>query len=333
VIGLLKRSSAALSVLLTGVAVELFLAVAKNEPLDLERFLTLFGFIAVVFLVVEVATRRQVGVRALVAGGLFAIGFLAVAIGVTALYSPRLADNQILLNVVGSAVISSGALVFMSGMYVRRQRGVVTTDDAFDFRDREGGQPRGVGGAPQVELVSFADVPDTMLRLCRGAVSANDLHFVAYYVDEECVFYLHALNDPALSDMIGKVTATTRRKRYEAYGRLTHRMVRRLDGSFQEVRQQELIRVVLDVRQGAFYYCRIDDYRFIFGVTLDQDKVDEADDKMRDIAYEAEKASGQVPEGGFHPQGTPPPATSAEPAAAESHSLRIVPPAHGHATS
>jgi hypothetical protein len=293
----------------------------------------LFGFIAVVFLGVEIASRRQVGARSIVAGGLFMIGVLAAAIGVIALYSPKAADNEIVLNVVGSSIISSGVLVFMSGVFVRKQRGVITPEDQYDYRDREGGQVRGLPGQPQTELVSFGDVPHTMLNFCRDHLSTDDLHFVAYYVDEHCVFYVHVLNNPVLGDMIGRVPATVRRKRYEAYGRLAHAMIRRLDASFREVRQQELIRVVLDVRQGAFYYCRLDEFRFVFGVTLDQARVDDADNKMRLIAYDAERAAGQVPEGGFLPDGPPPTSGGGAGAAASDGTVvRMVPPDKGTAS-
>jgi hypothetical protein len=73
-----------------------------------------------------------------------------------------------------------------------------------------------------------------------------------------------------------------------------HSLVGRLDATYSEVRQGELVRVVLDVRQGAFYHCRIDPYRFFFGVTLDQEQVDAADDKMRRIASAAQRFSGEV---------------------------------------
>jgi hypothetical protein len=292
---LIKRSSAALSVLLAGIAVEIVLAFARKEPLNIERFGTLVLVIVVMLVAIEVGIKRELSWRTIVSGGLFAIGVVAVTVGVTLLLNPSLVENSTLVNVVGTTIISSGVIVFISGLFVRRQRGVFTPEDRTEYRNREGGQPRALGGPHAIELHTFGDASQAIIDLCRAELSTRDLHYIAYYYDDKCVFYAHVLNNPVLADKIGNISVERRRKRYEAYGRLAHSMVARLDGTFEEVRQGELVRMVLDVRQGAFYHCRVDPYSYFFGVTLDQARVDDADLKVRRVAAAAERASGQIP--------------------------------------
>ncbi len=73
------------------------------------------------------------------------------------------------------------------------------------------------------------------------------------------------------------------------------------------MRQGQLIRVVLDVRRGAFYYIFIDELRFLFGVTMNQHAVTVADDKIRDVATSIEEFTGSMGDLALHPDRNPPP--------------------------
>ncbi|MFC7481758.1 hypothetical protein ACFQX7_19300 [Luedemannella flava] len=293
--------------LLTGVAVEFILAIGKSEPVSLQRFGTLLAVILVLSVALELAERKKITWRRLVAGGLIAIGLLAVAAGVLVLLNLDVTGNASVSNVVGTIMISCGVIICMSGFYVAMQRGVVQRDDPAEYQNRVGlSQP--LPGPNSALLTTFdGDAPASIVALCRKNMALYDLHFVGYYVNGKCRFYTDILDDNSeqMQNMRGDVPADTRRRRYEAYGRLTHGFVSRLDSTFEEVEQGVLIRVVLDVAQGAFYYTRVDARRFIFGVTMNQNAVLVADDKVRDIAVEIEKLSGLMPDGGLKPDPVP----------------------------
>lgn len=65
----------------------------------------------------------------------------------------------------------------------------------------------------------------------RSGLALYDLHFIGYYVNDKCRFYADILADGSerMHDYRCDVDAETRRKRYEAYVRLTHGFVGRLD--------------------------------------------------------------------------------------------------------
>jgi len=307
-----RRSGAALSVLLTGVAVEFILAVVKSEPVSPERFGTLLAIIVVLSVALELAERKRTSWRRIVAAGLIVIGVLGVAAGVLILFNADLTSNQ-LANVVGTTVIASGVIVVLSGFYVAMQRGVVQRDDPGEYPDLHGGLtqplPNRAGEATGMLTTFDGDISSSIVDLCRHAMAVRDLHFVGFYVNGKCRFYTDVLDDTSrqMQDMRGDISAEARRRRYEAYGRLAHGMVGRLDSAFAEVEQGNLIRVVLDVEQGAFYYMRVDQRRFIFGVTMNQNAVNIVDDKLRTIAIDVANLSGLLPSGPLRPAPSLPP--------------------------
>ena len=129
---------------------------------------------------------------------------------------------------------------------------------------------------------------DPIVRLCRQAVSAADLHYVAYYVRRSCVFHLDVLEDPALGRFVEVLTADDRRAQYARHGSVLPELLAGLGPNLREMDSGGLIRVVLDVERGALYHFVVDQEtdRYLVGVTLDQDMVYVTDAKLSALTDE-----------------------------------------------
>jgi hypothetical protein len=78
-------------------------------------------------------------------------------------------------------------------------------------------------------------------------------------------------------------------------------VVGQLDNRLADLHTGKLVRVVLDVEQGAIYFYNLGDIGFLVGVTLDQQQVDPADWKMSLIANEFLRAHGRQEDDDFYP--------------------------------
>lgn len=121
---------------------------------------------------------------------------------------------------------------------------------------------------------------DRIVDICKSQLSTTDLHYVAYFVNRSCWFYLDAFDDTKLERFFGIVDVEKRREEYVRLGHQVSGMVGRLNHDFRQLDVGMLIRTVFDVERGALYYYWVDDRRYIVGVTLDQDRVEKADRKM-----------------------------------------------------
>ncbi|MBB6350313.1 hypothetical protein FHU36_006885 [Nonomuraea muscovyensis] len=121
------------------------------------------------------------------------------------------------------------------------------------------------------------------LDVCVAMLDQNDLHFVGYFTSERCRFYADVLDDADLAHFFHDTTQEQRRELYLRAGKQLQWLNTRLDRQFTEIESGVLIRTVLDVERGALYFYWIDSGRYLLGVTLDQRKVDVADDKMAQL--------------------------------------------------
>ncbi|MEU6717410.1 hypothetical protein ABZ897_38595 [Nonomuraea sp. NPDC046802] len=124
--------------------------------------------------------------------------------------------------------------------------------------------------------VSLAKVTDA----CVAMLDKNDLHFVGYFAGERCLFHTDVLDDANLVHHFQDTTQEQRRDMYLRAGKRLQWLNTRLDQQLVELESGFLIRTVLDVERGALYFYWIDTGRYLLGVTLNQHKVDVADDKM-----------------------------------------------------
>ncbi|HET8681356.1 MAG TPA: hypothetical protein VFM54_05730 [Micromonosporaceae bacterium] len=295
-----KQGYAVLTVLLTGIAVEVVLAFVKGEPLNLVRLGTLLGVIAAMVLVLY-STRRRASLRTVIAGVLFFLGLAAVTIGVLVLAGVAPVDSAVWANALGTTIVSSGVIVFLSGGYVLRQGPTMTAVTASGYAPVKANTTSFYGGDSPATLSTFPGYSnmEIIFNLCRHQLSTHDLHYVAYFTKGTCRFCVDVFEDGRLGGMIGEVSPAERRERYETYARLAHDMVRMLNHRFREVDAGHLIRLVLDVQKGAMYYFRIEEDRFLFGVTLNQEQVLETDAKMLRLVDQVAAALGHRPNPDF----------------------------------
>ncbi|WP_326596634.1 hypothetical protein [Streptomyces sp. NBC_01803] len=117
------------------------------------------------------------------------------------------------------------------------------------------------------------------VTLLRGSLGVGRLHYVAYYRDNQLAATDDMLDDDRLAPFFAMPTSGRERRRaqYLNIGQLLPSVVRRLDSTLRAVAGGHLLRLVLDVEQGAISYHALPGKRYLIGVTLDQERVADAD--------------------------------------------------------
>lgn len=123
-----------------------------------------------------------------------------------------------------------------------------------------------------------------VIDACANAVRPSDLHFVAYCTNNEVVFAADQLDDPSLGPFFTVVTVATRRKFYQEFSRELGTIVIEMGRTVRGILGSPVHRLVLDVEQGAVYYYRLRPGAYLVGVTLDQDRVNSADERIAELA-------------------------------------------------
>jgi hypothetical protein len=126
---------------------------------------------------------------------------------------------------------------------------------------------------------------------CRKALTITDLHYVGWVRNRDLVYAADLLEEPALRRFFPDVAVTPAVRR-EFYGRLARRLslsYPELTGMIEPVVGDPLYRLVLDVEEGAVYCYRQAPGQFLIGVTLDQDRVSQADDIMAELTVSVQK--------------------------------------------
>jgi hypothetical protein len=129
-----------------------------------------------------------------------------------------------------------------------------------------------------------------------GALALDGLHYVAYHDGGSGAAVADILDHPALGRFFRGPTPAQRRERYRRMSELLPGLVRRVNGTLRAVMRGEVLRLVLDVEQGALYFHSLGRRRFLIGVTLDQSRVAAADETMSGLA--AALGAPDAPAGG-----------------------------------
>ncbi|MBB5959186.1 hypothetical protein FHS29_005806 [Saccharothrix tamanrassetensis] len=119
---------------------------------------------------------------------------------------------------------------------------------------------------------------------CADAVRAQDLHLVAHVAGGEVQTMADRFDDPALGPFFKQITVDARRRFYLGFARELGGLATRLNRAVRPVVGGLLVRAVLDVEMGAIYYYRLGPGEYVVGVTIDQSRVGEADDRMSALA-------------------------------------------------
>lgn len=142
--------------------------------------------------------------------------------------------------------------------------------------------------ALQVHVSAGVAGRDQLIELCAEAVRAEDLHYVAYVDPSFHTVTADLLGHASLRPFFKNITEDERRERYERIGRRLNFTVGRLNHSLTAVLSGRLTRAVLDVEEGAIYYYALGRTDFLLGVTLDQDRVTHADERVSELARRIE---------------------------------------------
>jgi len=275
------------------ICVELLISYIKSEPYSLVRSGAVLAGVAAVLVIVVALRSLARQLRLLLEFSLLVFGFVTTVAGVYTIVSePRDID------VVGMTVCGLGLLITaLAGysIYVDRSGAefyFATVETAMSRTSQ-----RFADGGHEVLLTTFPSYQpndNEVAELCRAATDTGDLHFAGYYVDGRCRFSVDVLDDDALNRFFRGSDRTIRRAVYERAGRQLSWTMARLNSYLRRMDGGILIRTVLDVEQGALYYYWIDKNVYLTGVTMDQSKVLDTDDKLRRLA----NAIGYLPHGG-----------------------------------
>ncbi len=130
----------------------------------------------------------------------------------------------------------------------------------------------------------YVTVGEGALTECVEAVRARDLHLVAHVAGGEVLAMVDHLADPSLGLFFKEITVDARRRFYLGFLRELGALATRLNRAVRPAVGGLLVRAVLDVEMGAIYYYRIGPGEYVAGVTIDQSRVGEADDRLSALA-------------------------------------------------
>jgi hypothetical protein len=117
-----------------------------------------------------------------------------------------------------------------------------------------------------------------------NAVTPDALHYLALCANGVTALSVDCLNHDDVARFFTQISVQDRRSFYVRFGGDVQRLAGRFMRVTAPVIGTRLLRLVLDVEQGAIYYYRLDQGIYLVGVTLDQARVAPADDRMSDLA-------------------------------------------------
>lgn len=285
--------------LVTGViapiSVEALIAYIKGENYNFERALIVLGVISLAALVLLAIRTSARNLRTSLDASLFLAGLATFGIGTASVADSADGASSVLGKAWGTIFLGILILALASYSHVASRNG-----SALLLATRLARNPKEIEQLNADSILTvhrfddYQDVDREVEEHCRQALDPRDLQFIGYYVDGRCRFHIDALEAQILNPYFRRSSRGERRQAYERSGRQLDWLIKNLDVYMQHLSGGILIRVVFDVEQGALYYCNIDEGTYIMGVTMFQDEVLVADEKIRDLANEL----GHLPRGG-----------------------------------
>lgn len=139
--------------------------------------------------------------------------------------------------------------------------------------------PTGTNAHLDIEPNIDGDAQDSALPLLRSAVHHDDLHFLALVRNRELAVAADQFSHPRLRTPVGAILPSARRKFYCDLARELAYTASQQARLLRSIVGGSLLRLVLDVEQGAVYYYPRDD-AYLVGVTLYQRQVNRSDRKV-----------------------------------------------------
>jgi hypothetical protein len=242
----------------------------KGETYDFALAVSLILIVGPLALLLYYAKPVRLTARLIMSLGLTIGGLATASLGFAMTMGPVPAGFGIPAVVIGLAVASIGAL------YVGRGRYDIPQELPAPHQPTDPTQVK-VERHPPFRSGTHNAIIDMII----DAMSVDDLHYVAYYVDGQCVMTLDLLDHPDLSRFHDVVEPYQRRDEYRRHGSTIEGVLRRLNAEFRSLSTGDLTRLVFDVERGAIYYHMVtaDSNRHLISVTLNQHKVYVADRK------------------------------------------------------
>jgi hypothetical protein len=145
----------------------------------------------------------------------------------------------------------------------------------------------GVGSEPRVTVLAEpGEATARLVSACLRAARPEDLHVVAYCSQGELPVMVDHLDHPSLSPFFTQIAVETRRRFYHGFSRELGALAHRLNRTTSTAVGGVLVRLVLDVEMGSIYFYRLGPGDYLVGVTIDQNRVSDADDRMAALALE-----------------------------------------------
>lgn len=255
----------------------------------------------VAFVLVALLRKRGERFQHLLVVALCADGLVSVGLGVWIVLREGGESAPGLARVIGIVVLASGAFILIAAAILYKWR----SESVHLPQRRQTGSPSAPASIHRLSehIVShrYREGPKRE-QLLSQSLDLAGLHYVAYYAKGRCQMYIDILEHPDLGVYFEHGgSPADRRARYWDKARQLSDMVGKLDASMRDIESGVLIRLVLDVEKGAIYYNLIDNHRgysdasYVFGVTLTQAVVDEADKKMAQLANQLRTMEGLPP--------------------------------------
>ncbi|MEV4410383.1 hypothetical protein [Catellatospora sp. NPDC049609] len=186
--------------------------------------------------------------------------------------------KEIVQDVVGMAALILGVTTFAIGCFYFRVEDVAEVIEN-PATTRPAAEEIAVSTVPGHYQADSSD--RAMLEACRDALSVQRLHYLAVYEPPDAapdapaqrVFSVDVFEQNAYR--VRQLNPHQRREMYHDEGLALIELRHSLRGRLDRLHTGRLVRIVLDVEQGALYYQELsrEPARHLIGVTLDQDQV------------------------------------------------------------
>jgi hypothetical protein len=271
-----------ITVAIIPIVVEALIAYIKEERYSISRAVIVLSVLAAAAAVVlginMLATRLQLALDL----ATLATGLIVTLVALAAIIT----KSRELSYVFDGSLAGLGLLISgLSGYLIYIQRTGVDLLMAVSGRARQpiSVESRGTIKVAAGKFPAFAPEDTEILDLCSAVVRPDDVHFIAYYVNGECRFYVDSFDNPELNKFFRRIDRAERRAQYERAGRQVEWIISHLNVYLKHLERGILIRTVFDVEQGSLSYYYIDRGVYLAAVTMDQSKVLETDDRLREL--------------------------------------------------
>jgi hypothetical protein len=276
------------------VCVELLISYIKGDRYSLPRAVAVLAAVAVVLTLLMSVCALSRRLHLALGLALLALGLMTTVAGIFAIvvkttraaYALNL--TVVCLGLLISALASLALYIDSNGadlLLAIKARSQILATDRFQVEN----YPVAFSKYP-----SFDASDEEVAALCHAQVHPDDVHFIGYYINGSCRFHVDVLDSTQLNRFFRGTDREQRRSAYERAGRQLQWIISRLNIYAQQLDGGILIRTVLDVEEGALYHYWIAKNVQLVGVTMNQPKILEADEKLRRLA----NSIGHLPRGG-----------------------------------